>query len=195
MVRRTADMLNYFLLRLVGPKMGELKVWYNLINRNSITFAVDICNWDIYVSFCNFTRWVSISYQTWTKDWKQSDVLIFLIFFNLGFIIWGDNVNWSPFWMFQVFKPFVRVNGVLLVPPTSLTPQFLLTLIPFTYSFVWLRQKISQSSILSLKSWFLILLTYTLTLVNKTPSARQLPQTKDPTLQIYSNNQRGCSSK
>ena len=26
MLRRTADMLNYFLLRLVGPKMGELKV-------------------------------------------------------------------------------------------------------------------------------------------------------------------------
>ena len=49
-------MLNYFLLRLVGPKMGELKVCYKLINRNSITFAVDICNWDIYVSFCNFTR-------------------------------------------------------------------------------------------------------------------------------------------
>ena len=25
-LRRIADMLNYFLLRLVGPKMGELKV-------------------------------------------------------------------------------------------------------------------------------------------------------------------------
>lgn len=126
---------------------------------------------------------------------RTESKVMYLNILNLGFIIWGDNVNWSPFWMFQVFKPFVRVNGILLVPPTSLTPQFLLTLIPFNYSFVWLRQKISQSSILSLISWFLILLTYTLTLVNKTPSARQLPQTKDPTLQIYSNNQRGCSSK
>ena len=32
MLRRTADMLNYFLLRLVGPKMGELKVPVKIIS-------------------------------------------------------------------------------------------------------------------------------------------------------------------
>ena len=50
-------------VKLLPSKIGWTKngrteglIQVNLFNRNSITFAVDICNWDIYVSFCNFTR-------------------------------------------------------------------------------------------------------------------------------------------
>lgn len=82
LIRRMADMLNYFLLRLVGPKMGELKV------KNSSEFhfkpqqlVSDIV--DIYLnlgedeSFCNAVATDKRSYSP--NLFKQSERVLKLI--------------------------------------------------------------------------------------------------------------------
>lgn len=82
MVRRTADMLNYFLLRLVGPKMGELKVK----NLSEFHFKPQMLVSDISDIYLNlgekdsFCRAVATDKRSYSPNlFKQSERVLKLI--------------------------------------------------------------------------------------------------------------------